>query len=111
MLSPQVLAQIFERYGDRPDERAHQPTRFPLRNCVATAQPLGNPNLIEPFQVHIEDLSILGLGLRSPRPISPGQLLCISLRTPGLPTQTWRCRIVRVHGHDEYVYWVGALFF
>jgi hypothetical protein len=60
--------------------------------------------------VEIIDLAVRGIGFKVCTPLTPGALLSIELRVPGVAPQTWHCRVIRVHPLDETQYYVGAAF-
>lgn len=109
-LSPQILAEIVDRFGDRPESSSEGWTRFPLRHCTGSAQIEREHSACETVPVEVMDLAVRGLGFRVCTPVMPGSLLSIELRVPGVAPQTWHCRVVRVHALDETHYYVGAAF-
>jgi hypothetical protein len=113
-LSPDILAQIVDRFGARLDAGAESQTpscwRFPLQRCAAVAQTDFGHDRREYVSIEIVDLSSRGLGFRTDAPVTTGALFNVILRIPGIPLQTWRCRVVKVHAFDGNSYTVGATF-
>ncbi len=98
-LSPYTLAEIVDRFGARPDPGRELSCRFPLRECSGTAQIEGSGPL-GPFEIEIIDLSLGGIGFRTAAPVFPGTVLSVALSVPGIPPQTWRCRVTALHAHE-----------
>jgi hypothetical protein len=109
-LSPQVLAEIVNRFGDRPEAAAGGYARFPLRHCIGLAQIKHEHSAFEAVPVEVVDLAVRGLGFKMCTPVATGSRLSIELKVPGLLLQTWHCRVVRVHALDGKHYYVGATF-
>ena len=109
LLSPHTLAEIVGRFGARPDPRREDTARFPLCRCSAAAQAEGSDQA-GAFEIEILDLSLRGLGFRTTAPVAPGTVLSVLLKIPGLPVQTWRCRVTAIHGHQGQHCHGGAQF-
>jgi hypothetical protein len=113
-LSPNILAQIVDRFGARLDARAESQTpscwRFPLHKCNAVAQTDFGHDRKEYASIEIVDLNSRGLGFKTDAPVTTGALFTVILRIPGIPPQTWTCRVVGVHAFDGHFYTVGATF-
>jgi hypothetical protein len=109
-LLPHVLAEIVERFGDRPDSTPGVRARFPLRHCVAVARVQREHGVPEPVAIEVVDLSVGGLGFKAPVLLPAGSLLTVELRVPGVLPQAWRCRVTSIHAFDGTYYHAGARF-
>jgi hypothetical protein len=113
-LSPNILAQIVDRFGARLDATAESSTpscwRFPLHKCTAVAQTDFGHDRKEYVSIEIVDLSLRGLGFKTDAPVTTDAIFTVKLRIPGIPLQTWSCRVVSVHAFDGHSYTVGATF-
>lgn len=109
-LSPLVLADLVERFGDRPDPTGRAQARFPLRHCTAVAQVQREAGDCEEVAIEVVDLAVSGLGLKTRVPLVAGSLLTIELRAPAVRPQVWRCRVVHVYAFDGTYYHAGARF-
>ena len=83
---------------------------FPLHKCTAVAQTDFGHNRKEYVSIEIIDLSSRGLGFRTETPATTGAVFTVILRIPGIPVQTWTCRVVSVNSCEENIYKVGATF-
>jgi hypothetical protein len=110
MLSPEIVAQIVERYSPRPEALAGRPVRFPLRHCNAVAHVHDERPAPRVLRIELLDLGFSGVGFEASEPIPRGTTLTIELHVPGLPRQVWVCRVVNVHSRDEAKYRMGAIF-
>ena len=105
-LSPELLVEIVDRYGARPDITPGGPWRFPLHQCIATALPERKNGGHEEIKIEIIDLGLRGLGFKTNATVEEGDLLTIFLKVPDVPPHNWSCRIV--DGHSLYGYWYQA---
>ena len=109
-LSPDVLAEIVQRFGGRSEHTAEGRARFPLRYCTAVARIRRERDAFEYVPVEVVDLGVCGVGFKIHTLVVAGSLLNIELRVPGLAPQTWHCRVVHVYAFDGTYYHVGAAF-
>jgi hypothetical protein len=109
-LSPEVLARIVASFGARPEDGAHELWRFPLRHCEAVASAEHTDQCDKDLDIEILNLSLQGLGFKTRTPIAKGMLLNIAISIPGMPPQTWACRVAYVHSYDGKDYCAGATF-
>jgi hypothetical protein len=109
-----VLAQIIDRFGARlearPEADSAECWRFPLHRCQAVAQTQFDGGGKEYVSIEIVDLGVRGLGFKTDAPVTRGARFTVILRIPGMPLQTWNCRVVNVHSFDGKEYRVGAAF-
>ncbi|HVP12017.1 MAG TPA: hypothetical protein VMV94_12620 [Phycisphaerae bacterium] len=113
-LCPNILAQIVDRFGARLQGQTGAESfdcwRFPLHRCKAVARTEFGGDRKEYVGIEIIDLGIRGLGFRTDAPVTKGALFTVILRIPGIPLQTWNCRVVNVHSFDGKDYVAGARF-
>jgi hypothetical protein len=113
-LCPNILAQIIDRFGARvearPETDSAEGWRFPLQRCKAVAQTQFGGSGKEYVSIDIVDLGMRGLGFRTDSPVTKGARFTVILRIPGMPLQTWNCRVVDVHSFDGKEYRAGATF-
>jgi hypothetical protein len=109
-LSPEVLAQIVASFGGRPEDGPHEFWRFPLRRCEAVACSERGDQRDKDMNIEILNLSLQGLGFKTSTPLAKGMILNVALSIPGLPPQTWACRVAHVYSYDGREYCAGAQF-
>src|SRR5437016_4020976 len=108
LLPEDVLTQLVSRFGARAEHNPDSSIRFPLNRCPARVSIRGSSAPAE--KVELVDVAARSLGFTSQTRFLAHDSVLVELDVPGIPRQTWSCRVVRSQIVNNGLYRVGACF-